>query len=73
MAEYELPTDSEWEFERESLKLGETLGEGAFGKVVQAEAYGILEPEVTTTVAVTMLKGSLSKCFNDIGEFYIAS
>ncbi|KAL6968809.1 Fibroblast growth factor receptor 4 [Sarracenia purpurea var. burkii] len=56
MTEYELPVDSDWEFPREHLQLGKSLGEGAFGKVVKAEAFGILQPNITTTVAVKMLK-----------------
>ncbi|XP_065215783.1 fibroblast growth factor receptor homolog 1-like isoform X2 [Planococcus citri] len=55
-SEYELPVDSDWEFPRENLQLGKSLGEGAFGKVVKAEAFGILQPNANTTVAVKMLK-----------------
>ncbi|XP_073993854.1 fibroblast growth factor receptor homolog 1-like isoform X2 [Rhodnius prolixus] len=55
-SEYELPLDSDWEFSRSELILGETLGEGAFGKVVRAEATGILQQGITTVVAVKMLK-----------------
>ena len=33
VSEYELPLDPAWEFPRSDLKLCETLGEGAFGKV----------------------------------------
>jgi hypothetical protein len=57
LSEYELPLDSKWEFPRENLALGKSLGEGAFGHVVQAQAHEILKPGVTTTVAVKMLKG----------------
>lgn len=57
MTEYELPIDPEWEFPRMNLQFGKSLGEGAFGKVVKAEACGILQTDVTTTVAVKMLKG----------------
>uniref|UniRef100_A0AAQ5YC58 Fibroblast growth factor receptor n=1 Tax=Amphiprion ocellaris TaxID=80972 RepID=A0AAQ5YC58_AMPOC len=41
-----------------SLTLGKPLGEGCFGQVVRAEAYGINKdsPEQATTVAVKMLK-----------------
>ena len=35
VSEYELPLDPAWEFPRSDLKLCETLGEGAFGKVSQ--------------------------------------
>lgn len=56
ISEYELPVDPDWEFPRSSLGLGKSLGEGAFGKVVRAEARGILKQGVETTVAVKMLK-----------------
>lgn len=57
VSEYELPMDEKWEFPRQSLKLGKSLGEGAFGHVVQAQADGILNDNVVRTVAVKMLKG----------------
>ncbi|XP_063729877.1 vascular endothelial growth factor receptor 1 isoform X2 [Eleginops maclovinus] len=46
----------QWEFPRERLKLGKPLGRGAFGKVVQAAAFGIENTASCTTVAVKMLK-----------------
>jgi len=58
MSEYELPLDPCWEFSRENLSLGKTLGEGAFGKVLRGEADGILCENVMHTVAVKMLKGN---------------
>jgi FMS-like tyrosine kinase 1 len=36
---------------------GRTLGQGAFGRVVKAEAIGLEDGETSTTVAVKMLKG----------------
>ncbi|XP_061661081.1 vascular endothelial growth factor receptor 1 isoform X2 [Syngnathoides biaculeatus] len=45
-----------WEFPRERLKLGKNLGRGAFGKVVQASAFGIDSASRCRTVAVKMLK-----------------
>ncbi|XP_077015052.1 vascular endothelial growth factor receptor 1 isoform X2 [Tamandua tetradactyla] len=47
---------SKWEFARERLKLGKSLGRGAFGKVVQASAFGIKKSPTCRTVAVKMLK-----------------
>ncbi|XP_066474944.1 vascular endothelial growth factor receptor 1 [Tiliqua scincoides] len=47
---------SKWEFTRERLKLGKTLGQGAFGKVVQATAFGIKKSPTYKVVAVKMLK-----------------
>ncbi|XP_061094805.1 vascular endothelial growth factor receptor 2 isoform X2 [Conger conger] len=46
---------NKWEFPRDRLKLGEPLGRGAFGQVVEAAAFGI-EKATCTTVAVKMLK-----------------
>ncbi|XP_070576023.1 fibroblast growth factor receptor 2-like [Ptychodera flava] len=45
-----------WEFPRNRLQFGEVIGQGAFGKVVKAEASGIIPNEKKTTVAVKMLK-----------------
>lgn len=38
---------------------GKTLGSGAFGKVVEATAYGLANADSTMTVAVKMLKSKL--------------
>jgi len=54
--EYEIPLDNGWEVPREYLTLGDTLGEGAFGKVVRAE-INIGKPGIPNVVAVKMLKG----------------
>ncbi|XP_072120194.1 vascular endothelial growth factor receptor 3 isoform X1 [Mobula birostris] len=52
-----LPYDSsKWEFPRDRLRLGKTLGHGAFGKVVEASAFGIDKSSSCRTVAVKMLK-----------------
>ncbi|CAL4126368.1 unnamed protein product, partial [Meganyctiphanes norvegica] len=56
ISEYELPLDSDWEFPRSKLIMGESLGEGAFGKVVKAQAHGLIKPDTPETVAVKMLK-----------------
>lgn len=55
--DYLLPLDTTWEFPRNNLELGESIGEGEFGKVVYAVAFGIIEENTTTPVAVKMLKG----------------
>ncbi|NXK09781.1 FGFR4 factor, partial [Herpetotheres cachinnans] len=56
--ELDLPLDAKWEFPRDKLVLGKPLGEGCFGQVVRAEAYGIDRdrPDRGVTVAVKMLK-----------------
>ncbi|XP_045122097.1 fibroblast growth factor receptor 4-like isoform X3 [Portunus trituberculatus] len=56
ISEYELPLDADWELPRAKLILGESLGEGAFGKVVRAEVQGVKRPSLASTVAVKMLK-----------------
>lgn len=52
--EYEY--DLKWEFPRENLEFGKVLGSGAFGKVMNATAYGISKTGVSIQVAVKMLK-----------------
>ncbi|XP_032884766.1 mast/stem cell growth factor receptor Kit isoform X2 [Amblyraja radiata] len=54
----QLPYDDKWEFPRDKLRFGKTLGAGAFGKVVEAAAYGLSKADSTLTVAVKMLKPS---------------
>ncbi|XP_043112979.1 platelet-derived growth factor receptor beta [Puntigrus tetrazona] len=53
-----LPYDLAWEMPRDSLVLGRTLGSGAFGRVVEATAYGLGRSQSTTKVAVKMLKST---------------
>lgn len=55
ISEYELPLDSAWELSRHHLALGNTLGEGAFGKVVRAQT-NTGKPGIPNVVAVKMLK-----------------
>ncbi|XP_035270503.1 mast/stem cell growth factor receptor kita isoform X1 [Anguilla rostrata] len=54
----QLPYDHQWEFPRDKLRFGKTLGSGAFGKVVEATAYGMSKADSVMTVAVKMLKPS---------------
>ncbi|XP_061194656.1 fibroblast growth factor receptor 4-like isoform X3 [Saccostrea echinata] len=56
MSEYDLPLDKNWEFCRERLVMGKTLGEGAFGVVIKGDAHCINGKNGVTTVAVKMLK-----------------
>lgn len=48
--------DHKWEFPRDKLKLDETIGEGEFGRVAKAKAFGMDGPEGYKCVAVKMLK-----------------
>ncbi|KAJ8673414.1 hypothetical protein QAD02_004676, partial [Eretmocerus hayati] len=50
-----LPYDRKWEFPRDRIVLGKTLGSGAFGVVVKAKALGIVTDQEITTVAVKMV------------------
>ncbi|NXU12899.1 FLT3 kinase, partial [Pardalotus punctatus] len=52
----EFEYDIKWEFPRENLEFGQVLGSGAFGKVVNATAYGINHAGDSVQVAVKMLK-----------------
>ncbi|NXT18079.1 FLT3 kinase, partial [Syrrhaptes paradoxus] len=52
----EFEYDLRWEFPRENLEFGQVLGSGAFGKVVNATAYGISSAGDSVQVAVKMLK-----------------
>uniref|UniRef100_A0AAQ5XZ14 receptor protein-tyrosine kinase n=1 Tax=Amphiprion ocellaris TaxID=80972 RepID=A0AAQ5XZ14_AMPOC len=54
----QLPYNHKWEFPRDKLRLGAVLGSGAFGKVVEATAYGLETDNKVTRVAVKMLKPS---------------
>ncbi|XP_078404064.1 mast/stem cell growth factor receptor Kit-like isoform X2 [Cetorhinus maximus] len=54
----QLPYDDKWEFPRDKLRFGKTLGAGAFGKVVEASVYGMTKADSIMTVAVKMLKPS---------------
>lgn len=53
-----LPYDLIWEMPRDNLVLGRTLGSGAFGRVVEATAYGLTHSQSSTKVAVKMLKAT---------------
>lgn len=57
---FKIPEDPKWEFPRKNLVLGKTLGEGEFGKVVEATAFRLKGKAGYTTVAVKMLKENAS-------------
>ena len=60
-----LPYDRRYEFPRNKLKLGEELGAGAFGIVLEAMAQGIQVGDEETKVAVKMVKNVSS---NEVGQ-----
>uniref|UniRef100_G1RGX9 Macrophage colony-stimulating factor 1 receptor n=1 Tax=Nomascus leucogenys TaxID=61853 RepID=G1RGX9_NOMLE len=51
----QLPYNEKWEFPRNNLQFGKTLGAGAFGKVVEATAFGLGKEDAVLKVAVKML------------------
>lgn len=57
-----------WEIDRSKIKLGSEIGNGAYGKILQAEA-NIGKKSGATTVAVKMLKGMYLFCF--ISSMYL--
>ncbi|KAG7275738.1 LOW QUALITY PROTEIN: hypothetical protein CRUP_009841 [Coryphaenoides rupestris] len=53
----QLPYNEKWEFPRDKAEArGRSLGAGAFGKVVEATAYGLGQDDNVMRVAVKMLK-----------------
>ncbi|XP_069825230.1 macrophage colony-stimulating factor 1 receptor [Dendropsophus ebraccatus] len=54
----QLPYNERWEFPRTNLQFGKTIGAGAFGKVMEATAFGMGKDDSALRVAVKMLKPS---------------
>ncbi|XP_077182721.1 macrophage colony-stimulating factor 1 receptor [Paroedura picta] len=54
----QLPYNEKWEFPRNNLQFGKTLGAGAFGEVVEATAFGLGKEDSVLKVAVKMLKST---------------
>ena len=57
VSEEDMPLDEKWEIDRELISLQEVLGEGAFGRVMKAEVFGMPNMPFRLNVAVKMLKG----------------
>ncbi|XP_030010097.1 platelet-derived growth factor receptor beta-like isoform X2 [Sphaeramia orbicularis] len=51
-----LPYNSTWEVPRDNVVLGQVLGSGAFGRVVEASVSDLIQSNSTTKVAVKMVK-----------------
>ncbi|XP_054159954.1 vascular endothelial growth factor receptor 2-like [Oppia nitens] len=69
-----LPYDSRCEFPIDNLEFGQILGQGAFGRVIRAEAIGILEltdggngNQKKTTKSTTVAVKTLKECA-DMGQ-----
>ena len=57
VSEVDMSVGENWEIDRELINLQEVLGEGAFGRVMKAEVFGIPNMPFRCHVAVKMLKG----------------
>ncbi|KAM9856039.1 platelet-derived growth factor receptor beta-like [Aulostomus maculatus] len=51
-----LPYNSAWEIPRDNIIIGQVLGSGAFGRVVEATVSGLTQSNSTAKVAVKMVK-----------------
>ncbi|KAE8287831.1 Platelet-derived growth factor receptor beta [Larimichthys crocea] len=54
----QLPYNSTWEVPRDNIVIGQVLGSGAFGRVVEANVSDLLHSHSTTKVAIKMVKPS---------------
>ncbi|KAM6907779.1 platelet-derived growth factor receptor beta-like [Xenentodon cancila] len=52
----DLPYNPSWEIPRDHIVLGQVLGSGAFGRVVEATVCGLTHTDSTTKAAVKMVK-----------------
>ena len=57
VSEVDMSLGENWEIDRKLIDLQEVLGEGAFGKVMKAEVFGIPNMPFRCNVAVKMIKG----------------
>ena len=57
VSEEDMPLDEKWEIDRDLISLQEVLGEGAFGRVMKAEVFGMPNMPFRLNVAVKMLQG----------------
>ena len=54
------PSTRSWEINRELVEIIKVIGKGAFSQVAKATAWSISDKEECTTVAVKMLKGTVT-------------
>ena len=57
VSEEDMSLDEKWEIDRDLISLQEVLGEGAFGRVMKAEVFGMPNMPFRLNVAVKMLQG----------------
>ena len=63
------PSGRSWEISRELVQIIKVIGKGAFSQVAKATAWSISNNEEYTTVAVKMLKGTVTNC--ELSRFII--
>ena len=63
------PSARSWEINRELVEIIKVVGKGAFSQVAKATAWSISDNEEYTTVAVKMLKGTVTNC--ELSRFII--
>ena len=56
------PSARSWEINRDLVEIIKVVGKGAFSQVAKATAWSISDDEEYTTVAVKMLKGTVTNC-----------
>ena len=56
------PSTRSWEINRELVEIIKVIDKGAFSQVAKATAWSINDNEEYTTVAVKMLKGTVTNC-----------
>ena len=56
------PSGRSWEINRELVEIIKVIGKGAFSQVAKATAWSKNDMEEYTTVAVKMLKGTVTNC-----------
>ena len=72
VSEVDMSLGEIWELDRKLINLQEVLGEGAFGKVMKAEVFGIPNKPFRCNVAVKMIKGEFCVSVHIKPSFAIA-
>ena len=63
------PSGRTWEINRDLVEIIKVVGKGAFSQVAKATEWSISNNEEYTTVAVKMLKGTVTNC--ELSRFII--
>lgn len=67
----QLPYNSAWEVPRDNIVIGQVLGSGVFGRVVEATVSDLLHSHPTTKVAIKMVKPSSSAAQSLMSELKV--